>query len=521
MSTEDLDEYIVTLRDHNKLDNFYTDMEEPGGNLYIPNRSVEVAKRREISRNTHYFLSKEEAEQIRQDSRVLAVELAKRPNVIARPHGIISGPFNGGSAVTQNDKNWALDFCTRGVGDGGAGQASSVRITAAGRNVDVVIVDDHIREPDHPEYAVNADGSGGSRLIRYNWYGPYGGNYVYNINADDYHGSHVASTVAGNTQGWASSANIYNIDFRLNDAIDYVRLWHKNKAINPATGRKNPTIMNNSWGYSTTLTADNIMYVYARNGAYQWVKGAGDTRIPVSVMDDVGLRSYDANNWQITMPIRIPSLDADVQDAWNEGVIGTGSAGNDSYLIDMPGGLYYDDYILDSYGYRTYFHRGGSPGAAEYMITVGSLYAGGPQRSNFSNTGPGISIWAPGSYVMGVLPSFHSGVVADPRNGSYYLGKISGTSMASPQVAGILACIMEMHPNFTPIEAWNFMKSNAKYDLIKDANGTSLMDDFALLGAANRSLYYRKYRPDSGLNWPRISQATRPTTGQTWPRNKP
>ena len=61
---EQTKDYIVTLKNKNDLDNFYDDMETPGGNLYIPDRSVEVADRRKISRNTHYYLTAEEAEVI-------------------------------------------------------------------------------------------------------------------------------------------------------------------------------------------------------------------------------------------------------------------------------------------------------------------------------------------------------------------------------------------------------------------------------------------------------------------------
>ena len=50
-------EYIVTLNNKDDLDEFYYDMETPGGNLYIPNRSVDIVNRRPISRNTHYNLT--------------------------------------------------------------------------------------------------------------------------------------------------------------------------------------------------------------------------------------------------------------------------------------------------------------------------------------------------------------------------------------------------------------------------------------------------------------------------------
>jgi len=68
-------EYIVTLKNFEDLDNFYEDMETPGGNLYIPERKVDCHLRRPISRNTHYLLTDEEADVVRQDPRVLDVQL--------------------------------------------------------------------------------------------------------------------------------------------------------------------------------------------------------------------------------------------------------------------------------------------------------------------------------------------------------------------------------------------------------------------------------------------------------------
>ena len=74
-SETNLREYVVTLHNFDDLESFYTDMETEGGDLYIPSRGVDVSLRRPVSRNTHYMLTDQEAEQLRQDPRVLAVEL--------------------------------------------------------------------------------------------------------------------------------------------------------------------------------------------------------------------------------------------------------------------------------------------------------------------------------------------------------------------------------------------------------------------------------------------------------------
>ena len=78
MSEIDRYEYIVTLNNKEDLPNFYDDMETPGGDLYIPDRAVAVASRRHISRNTHYYLTEQEADLLKNDPRVLAVSRLPR-----------------------------------------------------------------------------------------------------------------------------------------------------------------------------------------------------------------------------------------------------------------------------------------------------------------------------------------------------------------------------------------------------------------------------------------------------------
>ena len=100
-----LREWIVTLHKHEDLEGFYEDMETPGGNLFIPNRSVDLIKRRPMSRNTHYMLTKEEADLLKVDDRVWDVELAELVNSTTRPAGykITSGTFSKDWFTDVND----------------------------------------------------------------------------------------------------------------------------------------------------------------------------------------------------------------------------------------------------------------------------------------------------------------------------------------------------------------------------------------------------------------------------------
>jgi hypothetical protein len=263
-------EYIVTLYKLEDLADFYNDMESLGGNLYIPNRSIGCVDRRPISRSTHYMLADWEATELKGDPRVRFVEL--HPRYLGVKAGTTesqtSSNWNKSSSTSNAMRNWGLLRCYEGQDRAGWGsngtnnQTGTVNINTTGRNVDVVVIDENGLVWNHPDYALNSDGTGGTRTNQYNWFqhdpqvkGSPAGTYTYGTGT---HSTHVAGTVAGNTQGWARNANIYNIyylagdnfDYNFPYVMDYVREFHRTKSVNGATGRKNPTITNNSWGMS-------------------------------------------------------------------------------------------------------------------------------------------------------------------------------------------------------------------------------------------------------------------------------
>lgn len=273
-------EYIVTVYNRDELPSIYEDLESKGKSPVNTDilRAVECTDRRPASRNTVYRLTNWEAHELKHDPRVRSIELIPSELGIQAGESTItqtSTAWDKSSASDSLMKNWGLLRCVEGVqrtGWGGLGydgngtgtptQTGTINLTQTGKNVDVVIVDGDGLVFNHPEYAVNADGTGGSRAIRYNWAqhnpqvtGGAAGTYVYGTSD---HATHVAGTVAGNTQGWARKANIYNIfyfagavgNLTFPFVMDYVREFHRTKSINPATGRKNPTITNNSWGMS-------------------------------------------------------------------------------------------------------------------------------------------------------------------------------------------------------------------------------------------------------------------------------
>ena len=278
------------------------------------------------------------------------------------------------SSNTNTHKNWALLRCVEGAqrtnwgSNGTASQTGTIKVDAEGRNVDVVIVDGMIN-PAHPEYAVNSDGTGGSRVIQYNWFqhnlGSGTGTYVYTpytgtgAEADNNHGAHVAGTACGNTQGWARRANIYNLNPYSTDPngvsgeliFDYLRAFHNNKPINPATGRKNPTIANNSWGSLFQLDITNITNIFYR-GAY--VGGA-----PYTAATLLNYGIYASGQYAYPLA-RSTALEADATDAMNDGIIMVGAASNFYAKIDLPTGQDYNNLFVWTSGginYGVYYHR--------------------------------------------------------------------------------------------------------------------------------------------------------------------
>ena len=544
-----MNEYIVTCRSHEELVDLYDDMETPGGSLYIPDRAVDLVHRRAISRNTHYMLTEEEAEQVRNDPRVIACERpAKERGIVPTPFWTQTNDFNKTTGTfAGDDKNWGLYRVIEGDSVANWGSDSTAEITnrtivttASAKNVDVVIVDGHIN-PDHPEFAVNPNGSGGSRVNQFNWFSystalgySTGATYTYSTSGaspNDNHGTHVAGTCCGNTQGWARDANIYNMAF--SDALsgvtdwdeklwDYLRHFHKNKAINSATGRRNPTVTNHSWGYSyNDINLSSLTSVTYR-GTTTALSGTDAQKKTALEANGVPV---PAGTYLYKTPARVAAVDADIQDAINDGVIVISSAGNSYWNCDVSGGNDYNNSINNG---AIYHSRGSTPGSADNVICVGSIGSKVAEyKSNFSNWGERVDIWGPGSDIISSVYDSSSAateggytpLVADSRNSSYYLASISGTSMSSPQVCGVIACLAEQEQDLTQAEALQHLKENALAEV--GTTGTINQSTYEAFGdGPNRYLFMVRKRPISGTLSPALLHKNRnsDTDGVKYPR---
>jgi len=512
----DLKEYIVIVNKFEDKSSLHDEIINAGGSEYVPSRAVECNLNPLTSRNTHYMMTDEEAELIKQDPRVWEVsrtwqDLGLTPVHFGVSYTQTSNHFSKNDSQASTDINWALLEVLEGQnrfdwGDDSPIQlfdvTASITVPFSGNNVDIVVVDGHA-DPAHPEFAVNPDGSGGSRYNQINWLGyntalynipngtyvytPYGGSAAAAISstleANNNHGTHVASSCAGNTLGWARSANIYNIGFGFTDSnqfdfgahafinsyfLEYVKYWHQNKAVNPSTGTRNPTVCTNSWGYGVNVALSSITSVTYQGTLYTAPAG-GFTAVAIA---QYGVPCFDGVNCFI--PTRYTPIESQMEDLIAAGVIVVAAAGNNGTYAALDSAsstdVNYNNYFSITSGGTYYYNRGTSPGSAAGVICVGAISAQiETAKAYFSNCGPRVDLYSPGFNITGAF-STQAGLsaegypngVADSRNSSYYIGKLNGTSQATPQVTGVIACLLEAFPTAQQAAALSYMTTNAK-----------------------------------------------------------
>jgi hypothetical protein len=406
---------------------------------------------------------------------------------------------------------------------------------------DFAKMQDMLQDNDAGEHYYEESANGASRINQFNWFSltsalGFGSNGTYTYDrsgsytnvadeADNNHGCHCAGTVAGNTQGWARDANIYNISpygsnpnsLSSTRMWDYVRQWHNTKAVNPKTGRRNPTITNNSYGSSIPVgsAADNF-------GNITSITYRGTEFSPGRDLTTAELRARGcyAPSLEMDIPYYFTSRQADQQDAIDDGIIIIASAGNDSWkTVNESDQDWNNTYKVQYYGFdQTYWLNRGTGSGAGFnpVINVGATSNNVNEvKAPFSNCGNQVDIFAAGE---GIQSSLHSGGTNDARNSSYQLGKYQGTSMSGPQVAGVVAILAEAWPNITQSEAQQWITDNSTMNAMYDSGTDDAYDRNSLQGADNKYLRWINQRPIDGNTLPKRNFKTRPATGKVYPR---
>lgn len=541
-------EYTVIVHNRDDLSDIEAEITASSGAGPIPNRTVDVANPRLGSKiQTHFMLTDEEATALEADDRIRAVEIPpdQRDDIELVLNAYQDSNFYRGSQGLNNEVNWGLPRCIRDLNSFGNTQDwNFVKNNAPntgffeygldGLGVDVVTQDSGL-QVDHPEFIQD----GVSRVEQINWYtasGLAGTQSPDHYRDYDGHGTHCAGIACGKTYGWAKRAKVYaqklgglegagdaGTGIPITDAFDTIRLWHNQKGTT-ATGYKRPTVVNMSWGYQGTAVGDPVSGVY-RGQAWNFgdVGYTSDTEVWASsgVVPPLGqFRRFTS---------QVASVDAEIEDMVSDGIVVCIASGNSYYKSDVTGGPDFDNQVTMSNGTR-FYHRPGSPYAstALYVGNIDSttqteivdgvtVYHDRPAAS--SVRGPAVDIWAPGSSIMSCASNFNNTFNYTqydyPDNDAFKIMSIGGTSMASPQIAGIAALHLGSKPWMTPAQ----VKAVLLGDSTSVISSTGLIDDYtnsttSLMGGENAHTVCRYGKqplhyggtPDDSLNGFIISQ---------------
>ena len=509
-------EYVVTLNKGVDYVQFNQEMIASTGAGDIPNRTVDVADARALStRNTHYALTDAEAESLRNDNRVTDVQLRPqdRDDIEIGYDAVQTANFNKSTSDSGDYRDWGK--ITHSFKENKYGTSTSLGgdfsrpYSMDGTGVDVVIQDSGL-QVDHPEFF---DANGNSRMQLIDWYAASGvtGSQSTNHYRDyDGHGTHCGGTATGLNFGWASNARVYSVKvsglegsgdsggISISNCFDVIKGWHQNKPVDPKTGYKRPTIVNASWGYSGSIGSSfsNISsYVY--RGANYNSSTAGWSSSTTYHRDTYGFYPY-YRSFSYRYPVRIASVDADVEDCVDAGVHICIAAGNNSFKIADSTDPDYDNVIFWTSG-NNYYHRGSSPFDTGAII-VGSTdmtpqNATTERKTSFSCTGPGVDIFSAGENIISACSTTtRFGNTQYFGNSSFKQTNISGTSMASPQVCGVGAIYLQADPSLTPAQLKSKLQNDALAVLKDESNDANYGDTTDICGGYNRMLYNRYSR---------------------------
>lgn len=365
----------------------------------------------------------------------------------------------------------------------------------------------------------------------------HGDNNAVPTGASANHGTQCASLIYGRTHGWAYNCNKWHLNLYSNYSLgsielgfDVCKIFHQYKPTNSKYGTKDPTLMNNSWGYRADKSSSFYFFQSSTGVSYP---GSSDEPEFLKYMGVDG----DLGRWKSEM------IDNSMTEAGKElvdaGVLFIAAAGNSGQMQVEPDDANYDNHIASTntasnlydttftefgYSVSSSTNRRGFPqhiGKTESetfqgnttikfpAINVGALddaFATGPKerKVNYSDMGSAIDVFAPADGTLAATVGTYGTDVA--RRDSTYTDssltsrdtRFSGTSAACPVACGFLATVMQYNRNWTYENLRNWIDNNLEeqdsatfYDDTRGttAEGTEWSDRNRLQGAVRRVIY--------------------------------
>ena len=352
------------------------------------------------------------------------------------------------------------------------------------------------------------------------------------------HGTGCAGLSAGKNFGLAFESNIWNMSaissptsMGIEASYDLMKIFHQNKPTNTETGRKNPTVVNGSWGYFAGFNSGTTVS-YSFKGSTGTFTGYASNSTGVQAMA-YGLTGGTSYNRQFATSSRSNSTETAGDELVNAGVIYVTSAGNSNQRLGL--GLsdpHLNDYLttlnssdsragVPGYnvsgtvpsGHRNYIHPAniGYNTTTDYhpAVCVGAMddyiesnYQ--ERKASYSNNGPGVDVWAPADETLSAgMRAANGDQLGTEINFSRYNSDFvdryfNGTSAASPVVAGVVALFLQSKPSATSAEVKDFIRTQASQMLPNsewsnpyptDNNAEYWRDAYNNRGAANRVVY--------------------------------
>ena len=338
------------------------------------------------------------------------------------------------------------------------------------------------------------------------------------------HGTGCAGLSAGKNFGLAFESNIWNMSMVSTPAsmgteasYDLMKIFHQNKPTNTSTGRKNPTVVNGSWGYYGAFNSGTTV-TYKFKGSTGTFTGYSISNTGAQAYAH-GLSSGGSYDRAFSTSSRSHSIDAAGSEMIDAGVIFVVAAGNDNQRLGVGANdIQKNDYftsLVSGTDHRgtSLFPSGTLPiGSRDYLhpqgvgfnttkdyhpvICVGAMddtieqsYAGyehelyAEMKASYSNNGPGIDVWAPADETLSAgFRAANGDQLGTETNYARYNSNFvdryfNGTSAASPVVAGSVALFLESKPDATSGDVKNFLKTQGSVGVSTDKYLDPFPDD--------------------------------------------